>query len=115
MTEIYEKVIDKLETKSGGFLTHKGMVEVCELWLKRNAKPSKLFNDDSHSYRLKHVIERGVGRYISMDAAITAAMNLGYDLRPVGETVCGSEIEDPECKFSRNVIFKMKLPKEITT
>lgn len=56
------------------------LVEICEAWLMRYAKPAKDY--DVFSYSLKHRIERDNDTYISNGALIQAAANLDYRIKP---------------------------------
>jgi hypothetical protein len=53
-------------------------VEICKRWLRRNAAPRKTMNPRSHSYCLKHVVERAAGNYVTNGALISAAIEIGY-------------------------------------
>ena len=75
-------------------------VEVCKRWLRRNAAPRKTVNRFSHSYSLKHVVERTSGEhihYVTNGALILAAIELGYRCKRIGD--------------SPNALFNMKLAK----
>jgi hypothetical protein len=75
-------------------------VAVCKRWLRRNAAPRKTVNRFSHSYSLKHVVERTSGEhihYVTNGALILAAIELGYRCKRIRNTP--------------NAAFNMKLAK----
>lgn len=62
-------------------------VEEVGEWLRHNIVPRKTLNDDAHSYGLKHVAERAMGKYVSNGELIAAAIIAGY---PYGRPRFGS-------------------------
>ncbi len=80
-------------------------VRACLDWLAAHASPSKTIRARSHSYRLKHDVERWlrasgstleatdalgrvfVGAYVSNGAFIAAAIRAGYRAKRIGRTL----------------------------
>lgn len=53
-------------------------VETCKKWILKYCKPRKYCLWSVSSYRLKHVVEKSEGRYVSNGAFIQACIDLGY-------------------------------------
>lgn len=55
-------------------------VEMCKDYLQKHYRKTKKINKKITSYRLKHIIEKAIGNYISNGEVIAAAADLGYDV-----------------------------------
>jgi hypothetical protein len=61
------------------------MVTTCRRWIQAYASPRKTFNTLYSSYSLKHMVENTPGySYVTNGAFIQAALELGYEMKPVG-------------------------------
>ncbi len=58
---------------------------LCKKWITKWISPIKTINERAGSYRLKHVVEKNSGTYVSNGVFIKAALNLGYIYKKHGE------------------------------
>ena len=56
-------------------------IHLCKVWLQEFATVGKTYNAFSYGY--KHVVERWAGKYVSNGAFIPAALECGFEIKPV--------------------------------
>ena len=88
-------------------------VFLARAWLVKNTIKTRRYNRNFTSYGLKHKIERDCGDYISMDAVILAAIDLGYNIvaHDKKARVLGADFTIRGGLFRHNMFFKLRFKK----